>query len=230
MCQDLEGAELGVFNEGGRVVAAGFDAAHLEGAVLEGPEVAVGHGDARLDARRQERQPTVDALQGDVQPGARLDLRQERVVVRPLRRPGLVDPQPVDVQVQDAEAALLDDLLGAQQHLAPVGGDGLVGLDAAEAGVLVAQVTEAGDQQPLVGRVAAAEGFLAPVALGQGAHQGLVAGALLEQRGQRLGDQPLPVAADGRAELGHGHPVAAFGPDGLGRDVEVDHDARDTWR
>ena len=45
----------------------------------------------------------------------------------------------------------LADLLGGEQLVPAVGGHRFVGLDAAEAGVLVAQIAEAGDQHPFQG-------------------------------------------------------------------------------
>src|SRR4030042_76627 len=100
----------------------------------------------------------------------------------PQGRPWRLDPQPVDVQVQDAEAALLDEFLGAQKDLASIRRHRLVRLDPSEAGVLVAQVAEAGDQQPLVGRIAPAVDLLARIVLGQLADERLVMEALLQQR------------------------------------------------
>ncbi len=118
--------------------------------------------------------------------------------------------------MKHAEAARLDDLLGTQQHLAPVGRHRLVRLDAPEAGVLVAQIAEAGHQQPLVGGVAALVNLAARVVLGHLADQGLVVVALLEQRRQGLRDQSVAMGAYPRAEFGHELSLAALRADGLG--------------
>ncbi len=111
ICQDLEHAQLGFLDVARRIAAAGLDAAHLQRAVFKGAEIAVGDGDARLGAGGQERQPAIDPLQVDQQPGLILDLGQKTFIVRAPRRPRLVDPQPVDVQMQHAETLRLDDFL-----------------------------------------------------------------------------------------------------------------------
>ncbi len=94
-----------------------------------------------------------------MQPGAALDFIQQCFVVRAFLRRRFAYPHPVNINMQHTEPVRFHQLLGLQQHLAAVGGDGFVGLDAAEAGVLVSQVAEAGHQQPLVGGVAAPVGL-----------------------------------------------------------------------
>ena len=54
--------------------------------------------------------------------------------------------------MQHGEAHIFGGFLGAQQRLAPVGGDRLVGFDPPEAGIFVAQVAKTGHQQPFVRR------------------------------------------------------------------------------
>ena len=74
-------------------------------------------------------------------------------------------------------------------------------------------------------RVAPAVGLDPRVASGQLADECLVAFALFEQRRQRLRHQSLAVAAHAGSQLGDRFSGAARCPDGLGRDVEVHHDA-----
>ena len=223
--QQFEHLELRAGDEGGGILPAGFDPAHLERPILEDPEVAVGHGDARIAPRRQESHPAVDPIQADRQPGALQDRIQHRLEVLRGGRAVLFDPHAVHVHVQNGEPELLGGLLGLQQRLAPVGGDRLVGLDAPEARVLVAQVAEAGDQQPLVGR---GVGLVAPAARVPGRQQGQVAlerHALLQQRAQRARDQTLVLAVDLQPQAGDGLGRGHLGADRLGRDVEMHHHA-----
>ena len=56
----------------------------------------------------------------------------------------LFDPHPIHVQVQNLKPQILGGFLGAQQVFAPIGRHGLMRFDLPEAGVLAAQVTEAG--------------------------------------------------------------------------------------
>ena len=58
----------------------------------------------------------------------------------------LFDPHPIHVQVQNFEVQILCGFLGAQQDLASIGRHGLMRFDPAKAGVLVAQIPEAGHQ------------------------------------------------------------------------------------
>jgi hypothetical protein len=57
---------------------------------------------------------------------------------------GLFDPHPIHVGMQNFEAKVLVGFLGAQQDLASTGRHGLVRFNPAKAGVLAAQVPEAG--------------------------------------------------------------------------------------
>src|SRR5208337_2024910 len=69
-------------------------------------------------------------------------------------QPRLLQPQAVGEAVEHPEARGLADLFGGEQLVPAMGGHRLVGLDLAEAGVLVAQIAETGDQHPLQGSLA----------------------------------------------------------------------------
>ncbi len=117
--------------------------------------------------------------------------------------------------MQHDEAHIFGGFLGAQQRLAPPGGDCLVRFDAPEARVLVAQVAEAGDQKPLV-RLRAGAVVLAARVPGRQADGALLErDALLEERREGLRDDAGGIIGD--AQLG--------GRRHLGRDVAVHHDA-----
>jgi hypothetical protein len=136
------------------------------------------------------------------------------------------------------------DFLGAQQHLAPVSGGGLVRFDAPKARVLIAQVAEASDQQPLERQLPAAI-HLALAFIGPRRQVRLIfrilRGAVERPLGQPL-ERQAPrhhgfegkrhdtylAAADRVADLGHDlRPAArALFLHRLGREVELDHQAR----
>ncbi len=176
--QDGQDLQLGVFNEGRRVVASGLDPAQFERAVFEGAEVAVGDRHPRFGAGGEKSQPAVDAFQTHLQTGASPNAFQESVVLGRLDT-GFVNPQPVNVQVQHLETLRFHQFLGAQQRFPAIGVHRLVGFDPAEAGVLVSEVAEAGDQQPFVGGVAPLVALALGVARRQLPDQSLVAIAFL---------------------------------------------------
>ena len=149
--QELEQFLLHPRDERRGVAASKFNAAHLDLAALEQAKVAVGDRDAGIAAGGEEGHPAVDAVQGDGEAGAIQDEVQQGLESSGGGTAGLFDPHTIHVHVQDLETQVLGGLLGAQQDLPAIGSDGLMGLDAPKAGVLVPQVAETGDQQPFVG-------------------------------------------------------------------------------
>ena len=91
--------------------------------------------------------------------------------------------------MQDFIPRVLADFLGGEEFIPAVGGDGFVGFDAAEAGVFVAQVAEAGDQDPFQGVLAGLEvggGFR----IGGGFGPALQAGSQVQDRFEGAGTNP----------------------------------------
>ena len=151
MCQFDQHLGLCAGDKGGRVSPSGFDTAHLDRAILENPEIAVGDRHTRILARRQKGYPAVNSLEGDGQAGALVDRLQHRLEIGDLGGTRLSDPHAVYIEMQHFKAQVFGSLLGAQERLPPVSGDCLVGLDAPETGVFVAQVAKTGHQEPFVG-------------------------------------------------------------------------------
>lgn len=209
--QEVEQGGLGLGDEGRGVVAAQGDPARLDPPIGKGTEVAVGDRKAWMPPRRGKDQPAVNAFQGDRDAGLPLDgleQRGERV-----RRVGIgvVDEQAVHVHVQDGETEILGEGFGLEQQLTAARGDRLMQLHPTEAGVLVAQVAETHDQQPLERGLAGAQGGDAAVLGWQGLQPPLERQALVQEGLQRARDQ---------ARRGIG--VAQ----GFRGDVGVDHDRR----
>jgi hypothetical protein len=102
--------------------------------------------------------------------------------------------------VEHPESPPLADFLGGEQLVPAEGGHRFVGLDAPEPGVFVAQVAEAGDQQPFQGVLALL------IRGGRGRRQGL--GPLQAGRVVLLwGEGVRPLAAAASARGGPGDPV-----------------------
>ncbi len=224
--QVFQGLQLRLRHTRRGVVTARLDPADLQAAILKDAKVAVRHGDALVAARGQERHPAEDTVQRDGQTGPVGNVIQHRLEILHLRCARLLDPQPIDVHVQDPEAVVFGGFLGRQERLAPVGCHCLVGFDAAKAGILVPQVAEAGHQQPLVGLSAHLIALDARIPLRQGTHGHLHLDAFLQQRLERERHQPHVGLVDVHVQLRHQRRFGDVLADRLGRDVEVHHHAR----
>ena len=219
--QDIQHVLLQLLDETGRVVPAQFDAAHLDLPALKYTEITVGHRDACIHPGWQKCHPAIHSVQTDRQSGAGQDLIQQGQEIGYGDRTGLFDPHPIHVEMQDLKTQILGSFLGAQQDLASIGGHGLVRFDPPKTGVLVAQVPEAGHQQPLVGRYGGLIAFAARVPFGQGQQLGFDSDALFQKWLERFGNQTALHPGDWQAGAGVIFPEH----DRLRGDVEVRHDA-----
>ena len=116
--------------------------------------------------------------------------------------------------------------LGAQQQFARIGGYRLVGFNAPEAGILVPQVPEAGDQQPFERGSAPGKILAAGVPGFQAGGFFLQGDALHQERLERFGYNAGNAVVDANAQGGNQVFGGRVVNNGLGRDVEIDHDAR----
>ena len=167
----------------------------------------------------------IEPFQADREPRPLGDLLRKSVVVCP-DCAGFDEPERIHNRMQHAIALPLGNLLGLQQQITAVGGHGFVCFDPAEPGILVPQITERDDEQPLERRLPLIEHGPRRRLCRRG-HEPFVPHALVEQRGQRARHQSLAIAAGVMADLRHprGRLIAAAPAiDRFGRDVEAHHD------
>ena len=169
----------------------------------------------------------IEPFHADREPRLFGDRLRESVVVC-LDRAGFDEPERIHNRMQHAIALPLGNLLGLQQQITAVGGHGLVRFDPTEPGILVPQITERDDEQPLERRLPLIE-HGPRRRLCRRCHEPFIPCALVEQRGQRARHQSLAMAAGVMADLRHQRGLliaAAPAIDRLGRDVETRHDGR----
>jgi hypothetical protein len=80
--------------------------------------------------------------------GAHHYLVQQRLEIGHAVGTGLFDPHPIHIQVQNLKPQILGGFLDAQGGFASIGRHGLLRFDPPEAGVLVPQISEAGNLNP----------------------------------------------------------------------------------
>ncbi len=210
---------------GGRVHAALGETPDLGLAVVHAAEVAVDGADARVALGGQEDDPVEDGFGHDDQPGAAVDLVDQGLEVGRAAGAGALDEDAVGVGGKDGVALLLGGLDGADEHLAPEGGDGFVGLDVAVQVVLEALVAKGDVAEPFEGVGHGVQVGMARVGLAQLRHAALDRQPLLEQGFQDGRHQPGHVLGDGHMGLGDVEGILPLHPHGLAADVHLHHQA-----
>ena len=127
--------------------------------------------------------------------------------------------------MKKGETLCFGNLLGTEDRLPRECIDRFVGFDPAEAGILVAEIPEAGDQHPF-------ERILPPIVddpplvsrLFQRLLQFLVTGTFAHHGPERGGDDPFAPFTNGVADLGNGGVPAAAAVDRFRRHIVFHHD------
>src|ERR1700722_15507247 len=221
--EDGENFILHPAEERRRVMPPALESAHFQLAVSSNCEKTIWHGHVSVLLGGKKDDIAIDGFDREWKARLIFNLLREALIVG-MGSAFLPDVERVNQRVNQFIALPFGQLFGNQQGFPCHGIDGLMRFNLSKAGILIAGVAEAADEQPFHGVT------LQFVSLRQIGRRGflklLECGALGDQTFDDAARDAAPFLADAVAEFRNpGRFGAAWAIHGFGRDVEARHDA-----